>query len=245
MSSIRLQAFGIEEVQKRSSNSALASSSKKVQRTMHDTSRAAASTQLSVALCELVFAHGLSDAIPGSNAMKRVLKLAREAPSTYVPPDKDAVRGKYLDQNCSLRETRALKLVRDHSEIYGCSLLSDGATVHGCSLVNILAGIPISLPPVMEIVDCTDHLASGGSKDSLFLTTEMIPVAERIGSRNVYLYILDGASNERSSGEMLEEKYPWTTLLHGSEHVLSLAVGKVCKIPEFAELVEEHGEMYS
>ena len=135
---------------------------------MHDTSRAAAPTQLSVALCELVYAHGLSDAIPGSDAMKRVLKLAREAPSTYVPPDKDAVRGKFLDQNCSLREMRALKLVRDHSEIYGCSLLSDGATIHGCSLVNILAGIPISLPPVMEIVDCTGHLASGGSKDSLF-----------------------------------------------------------------------------
>ena len=223
LSTVNEVAYGIEQKRKRKSNTAGSSTTSsaagtKVQKTLQETSGVAISTQLSAAICELVYAHGCSDSMASSKQMRRVIKLARDAPSSYAPPNVNAVSGEFLDENAALRLKRAIELVQSFAGIFGTSMLSDGATVHGCPLINFLAGIPGGMPPLLKLTDASDHLATGGGKDALWLAHEMIPLAEEIGARNVYLWIFDGASNEQGAGIMLETKY------HGQPFFMDLSM---------------------
>ena len=58
-----------------------------------------------------------------SKQMRRVIKLARDAPSSYVPPNVNAVSGEFLDENAALRLKRAIELVQSFAEIFGTSML--------------------------------------------------------------------------------------------------------------------------
>ena len=63
LSTVNEVAYGIEQKRKRKSNTAGSSTtsstaSTKVQKTLQETSGAAISTQLSAAICELIYAHG-------------------------------------------------------------------------------------------------------------------------------------------------------------------------------------------
>lgn len=57
--------------------------------------------------------------------------------------------------------------------------------------------------------------------------------------------IFDGGSNVVASGEFLESRYPWMTRIHGSEHVISLIIGEICKIPEVATMNSQRSDMFN
>jgi hypothetical protein len=59
------------------------------------------------------------------------------------------------------------------------------------------------------------------------------------------LTIFDGGSNVVASGEFLESRYPWMTRIHGSEHVISLIIGEICKIPEVATMNSQRSDMFN
>ncbi len=86
---------------------------------------------------------------------------------------------------------------------------------------------------LLDIVDCTDHIAKGGMKDASYIADVIAPLIALLegevdehsqkkctGIINLALY--DGASNMQKAGELLRVKYPCITVGHGAEHVVSL-----------------------
>ena len=51
-------------------------------------------------------------------------------------------------------------------DIFGLCFYGDGATVKRMPLHNILASGAHHTTAVLEIVDCTSHMAAGGKKDA-------------------------------------------------------------------------------
>ena len=49
--------------------------------------------------------------------------------------------------------------------------------------------------------------------------------------KRICLFIVDGASNVQLAGQVVEAVFPMVTVLHGSEHLLSLFFSDIAKIP--------------
>jgi hypothetical protein len=68
------------------------------------------------------------------------------------------------------------------SEIFGISIFGDGATIKNIPLINILAASPNNSCALLDIVDCTSHLAEGGKKDAPYLANMIMPHIAAIDS---------------------------------------------------------------
>ena len=85
---------------------------------------------------------------------------------------------------------------------------------------------------LLEIADCTAHLAKGGKKDAKYIAKIIMPLIQLIESEEdmhkkkysglIELVFFDGASNVQNAGEILRAFNPRITVGHGAEHVVSL-----------------------
>jgi len=110
----------------------------------------------------------------------------------------------------------------EHFEI---TLFGDSATVHKSPLLNIL-GSCVHMPACcLGIIDCHDHMASGGKIYARSIANCFLPFVKKCskdGKNFVDLCLFDGAPNMQKAGEVLGTLHPRSTCLHGAEHVMSL-----------------------
>jgi len=91
------------------------------------------------------------------------------------------------------------------------------------TLVNCLDLCADHPPTVLSILDdCTEHMASGGKKDALYIShlfgrhvEEYDPVKKLVD-----IFYFGGASNVQKAGRLLVAKCPCAMSLHGGEHVI-------------------------
>jgi hypothetical protein len=57
--------------------------------------------------------------------------------------------------------------------------------------------------------------------------------------------MFDGASNMLNAGKLLQEIYPRITIIHGSEHVISLFCKDVLALPPIKVVVDKYRIIYS
>ena len=138
-----------------------------------------------------------------------------------------------------------MRTLMSEARVFGLTLFGNEATIKTVPLVNVLvAGInnPFAL---LDIADCTDHLAKGGKKDAQHIAKICMPLIKQIESEVldvngkkspgvIDLVFFDGASNVQNAGEILRA-YNWQiTVGHGAKHVVSLFLSDVyTKVPEF------------
>jgi hypothetical protein len=101
-------------------------------------------------------------------------------------------------------------------------------------LVNILGSGAHLTTAVLDIVDCTGHMAEGGKKDAAYLAGLCFPHLEKLDPEQklLDLILFDGASNVQKAGQIIEAKYERATVLQGAEHVVSLFFGDIAKVNE-------------
>jgi hypothetical protein len=85
---------------------------------------------------------------------------------------------------------------------------------------------------LLEIADCTAHLAEGGKKDAKYIAKIIMPLIQQIESEEdmhkktspgiVDLVFFDGAINVQNADEILRAFNPRITVGHGAEQVVSL-----------------------
>ena len=97
--------------------------------------------------------------------------------------------------------------------------MSDGAKIYRLPLVNNLIMCDDVPPTVVDIHDCTCHMAAGGKKDAKYLAGVMDP--ERM---HTDVFYFDGAANVQKGGLRLCALYPRAYLFHCGEHVISIFV---------------------
>jgi hypothetical protein len=135
----------------------------------------AAEQALTTAIADMVHSLGHPFTTVSDPKFKRVITLAKYVPSTYKAPSRQEVSGELLKLNYQQLIKRQLKTLKDNAEDFGLTLYGDGATVKKMPLLNILAsgyGVPAA---VLEIVDCTGHMAEGGKKDATYIASLFKP----------------------------------------------------------------------
>ena len=103
----------------------------------------------------------------------------------------------YLHSHCRYKEA----LLKD-ADVFGYAMFGDGATVKRMLLVNVLVSTPNEPCAVLDIVDCSEHMNSGGKKDATYLADQFVDKIEELDPlhNRLDVIIFDGASNVQKSG---------------------------------------------
>ena len=187
---------------------------------------------LQMAIADMVHCDGLPFAQVGRIRFRKVLKLAKTASSSFKCPSRNQVSGVLLDKNFDScwDDNRNLLLASAH--IFGLYWLGDGATIGRAPMTNILGGNGMCAPIVVAIIDCTNHMVSGGKKDAVYIASlfkenmELLFKGRELEldllKETTDLFFFDGASNVQKAGRCLVAYYPRAHVLHGVEHVIAL-----------------------
>ena len=186
---------------------------------------------MDVAYADFVFSNNLAFSITTCPKLNYLRNLARTIPSTYTPPDRNKVGGVLLDTLHDTYYDKCIKLLRDNGLLFDVTCFGDGATIKTVPLVNMMAcGVHIPAA-VLDVADCTDHVAEGGLKDATYLANLFLPLIVKLeGGENgkwkgmVDLLFFDGASNVKKSGRIIQGRHPNITLGHGAEHISSFSL---------------------
>ena len=162
-----------------------------------------------------------------------MLRCVQNCGSDYKPPTRYEVGGILLDASyetyCNDEVSKMMKDVK----IYGASIYGDGATVEGTPKINVLASTPSNPACLLDVIDCTMHMQEGGIKDAKYIAMEMVKINP---SKWCFKQILlDRASNVQKVGQIMQSHFPQAQVTHGTEHVVSLVVGKCILLPGIRE----------
>ena len=77
-------------------------------------------------------------------------------------------------------------------------------------MINVLASTPSNPSFVIDVIDCTDHMAIGGKKDAEYISNKMLPIMVKIDPHKHLIkgIIFDGAGNVQKAGNMMESHFP-------------------------------------
>ena len=180
--------------------------------------------QLDVAISDLIYSKGLPFNLTESHHLKRVLQLAKSVSSKYNPPTRKRISTDLLHVTYSNQIKEYKDSLHKEAERFGLSFYGDGATVCKMSLINIMASGVHERSAVLDIVDTTEHLGNGGTKNAEYIAELFVPHINEIDPKQIFVdtVFFDGASNVQKAGRILAEKFPSITVLHGAEHVVSL-----------------------
>ena len=128
-----------------------------------------------------------------------------------------------------LQDKNKDKMIRNlllESKIFGVSFFGDGATITNVPLIDILLSSPNNPVVLLEIVNCTGQMATGGKKCAKYLSSLVRPLIrwleEMARSQIVDLIMFDGASNVQLIRKIIAQHHPRITVCHGAENVIAL-----------------------
>ena len=205
--------------------------------------------KMDIALADFLHSHCLPFTLAEDPKMLQMLQVARSLGSNYKPPDRRLIGGKYLDAIHTTSRQQQMTSLLSEARIFGVTVFGDGATIKSVALVNVLAAGVNNPFALLDIADCTNHLAAGGKKDAKYIADIVKPLITQMESELdihnkrspgiVDLVFFDGASNVQNAGQILQAFNPRITVGHGAEHVVSLFFSDVYnKVPQFKQLSE-------
>jgi len=141
-----------------------------------------AAGRMNIAIALFLHSHCLPFSLATDPKLAKIIEIGRILGPNYKPPHRNFISGKYLNVLYSTNWTEQMKTLLSEACVFGLTLLGDGATIKTVPLVNVLvAGInnPFAL---LNIADCTDHLAKGGKKDARYIAKICMPLIKQIES---------------------------------------------------------------
>ena len=119
-------------------------------------------------------------------------------------------------------------------------IFGDGATILKRALMNILAAGVHNHATVLDIADCSGHVAQGNKKDAKYIVGLFEPLMNIIDpAKKLFdLVAFDGASNIQKAGAILAIHFPRVTCIHGTEHGMALFFDDIFKMKELKLLTQ-------
>ena len=184
-----------------------------------------ADTKLVMAIADFIHSCGLPFRIADHPKFRKMIQLAKNVGATFKFPGRNSVSTELLDINYDTYMEVSRKELSNNVNIFGLSFYGDGATVRRMPLINVMASGAYLHTAVLEIVNCTSHMESGGKKDARYISSLFRPHIDSFENEfpnSVDYCTFDGASNVKKAGEVLTAFYPRIFCTHGAEHVISL-----------------------
>ena len=194
--------------------------------------------QLHVAIADFIHSNCLPFSLAEDPKFLKVIEIAKTV-GRYSAPTRQSIGGRYLDALHEINWKEQMKSLLCEASTFGITVFGDGATIKTVPLLNVLAAGVNNPFALLDIADCTNHLAQGGMKDAKHIANIIHPLIAQLESEVddhnrlcfgiVDLVFFDGASNVQNAGELLRVKHPRITVGHGAEHVVSLFFSDVYK----------------
>ena len=192
-----------------------------------------AAGRMNIAIADFLHSHCLPFSLATDPKLAKIIEIGRTLGPHYKPPHRDNISGKYLNALYSTYWTEQMRTLMSEARVFGLTLFGDGATIKTVPLVNVLAAGINNPFALLDIADCTDHLAKGGKKDAQYIAKICMPLIKQIESEVldvngkkspgvIDLVFFDGASNVQNAGQILKAYNRRITVGHGAEHVVSL-----------------------
>jgi hypothetical protein len=187
-----------------------------------------------MAIADFFHCENIADQVVESPRFARLIKLARTVGNDFKVPSRKKISGELLNLNYDMVYNENKELLCREASTFGLSFIGDGAIIKRMPLLNIL-GLCAATPPItIGIIDCTNHMQSGGKKDASYIASLFEEKVAEYDPGNVLtdVFFFDGASNVQKAGEVLTAKYPRSFCFHGGEHVVSLFFSSISRIAE-------------
>lgn len=142
-------------------------SAKKTQQRLVDVTKITSDTCADVAVAQWAIAHDIpANALKGIY-WKRVNKSLQKVSPGYVAMNPNKLKSTMIPvlKKMALAD-RDIKM--KHDPTVGRTVTGDGATKK-VSLINFLVFVPGKGPILLDVTDCTGHMAEGGIKDAMYV----------------------------------------------------------------------------
>ena len=121
--------------------------------------------------------------------------------TNHFTPSKNQVGGELLDHNYNNCMAENKSSLDKSANVFGIGFMSDGATIGRTPFSNMFA-LTGDVPPCpVAIIDATEHMASGGTKDAAYIAQYMEEHMLKYDPDKTLtdLLLFDGASSVRKA----------------------------------------------
>jgi hypothetical protein len=141
-----------------------------------------APARMDVAIADFIHSHLLPFLLAQDPKLMKIIEEARKLGPSYSPPHRNDIAGKYLDALYVAYWKEQMKTLLLEARIFGITVFGDGATIKTVPLVNVLAACVNNPFALLEMADCTAHLAKGGKKDAKYISKIIMPLIQLMES---------------------------------------------------------------
>lgn len=135
---------------------------------------------MDVRIADFLLSNGLPPALSECPKLKLMVEQAKFVPNTYKPPTRQTVAGPLLDATYSTVNEETESKILKESKVMGITIFGDGATYLRIPYINILAAGVHEDAGLLDIADCSGHVAKGYKKDAEYIAKLFLPHMERL-----------------------------------------------------------------
>ena len=135
---------------------------------------------MDVAIADFILSNGLPPSLSECPKLRVVIEKAKSVPATYKPPSRQLVAGPLLDANHSTISTVIEEQITKEADVFGATIFGDGATHFKIPYFNILGAGVHNDAGLIDIADCSGHVAKGYKKDAEYIAKLFIPHMEQL-----------------------------------------------------------------
>jgi hypothetical protein len=141
---------------------------------------------MDVAIADFIHSHLLPFSLPQDPKLMKIIEEAGKLGLSYLPPNRNDIAGKYLDALYVAHWKEQMKTLLSEAWVFGITVFGDGATTKTVSLINVLAACVNNPFALLEIANCTAHLAEGEKKDAKYIAKILMPSFSSWSQRRTY-----------------------------------------------------------
>ena len=110
---------------------------------------------------QLLLSNGLPPLLSTCPKLKILLDAAKQMPASYKAPSRNVISKGLVDATYNtIRDTIDNELKKE-ADVFGLSIFRDSATILRRPLINVLGAGVHNHAALLEIADCTGHVAQG------------------------------------------------------------------------------------
>jgi hypothetical protein len=137
-----------------------------------------APARMDFAIVDFIHSHCLPFSLAQDLKLMKIIEEARKLGSSYSPPHRNDFGGVYLNALYVTHWKEQLKTLLSEARVFGVTVFGDVTTIKTVPLVNVLAACVNNPFALLEIADCTAHLAEGGKKDAKYIAKIIMPLIQ-------------------------------------------------------------------
>ena len=93
---------------------------------------------------------------------------------------------------------------------------------------------------LLKVLDATEHLATGASKDAEYITDNIIPVIRSLSNPlSLILIVCDGSSDLAKFRSLIEAVFPWIISIWCISHIINRIMAEIGDIGHVRELIRK------